>query len=53
MSDILVIGGGIAGTAVAARLAPHASVTLLEMEDALAYHTSGRSAALFEREDLW
>ncbi len=48
MSDILIIGGGIAGIAAAARLAPHAAVTLLEGEDNLAYHTSGRSAALYE-----
>jgi D-arginine dehydrogenase len=48
MSDILIIGGGIAGIAAAARLAPHASVTLLEGEDSLAYHASGRSAALYE-----
>ena len=47
-TDIIVIGGGIAGTSVAARLAPHASVTLLEAEEALAYHASGRSAALYE-----
>ncbi|NRB05885.1 MAG: FAD-binding oxidoreductase [Rhodobacteraceae bacterium] len=48
MSDVIVIGGGIAGTSVAARLAPHANVTLLEGEEGLAYHASGRSAALFE-----
>ncbi|MBU2983130.1 FAD-binding oxidoreductase [Lentibacter algarum] len=48
MTDIIVIGGGIAGTSVAARLAPHASVTLLEAENVLAYHASGRSAALYE-----
>ena len=48
MRDIIIIGGGIAGTSVAARLAPHASVTLLEAEEALAYHASGRSAALYE-----
>ena len=47
MSDILIIGGGIAGVSAAARLAPHASVTLLEAEDSLAYHASGRSAAMF------
>jgi len=48
MKDIIVIGGGIAGTSVAARLAPDASVTLLEAEEALAFHASGRSAALYE-----
>lgn len=48
MSDILIIGGGIAGIAAAARLAPYGAVTLLEMEDSLAYHASGRSAAMYE-----
>ncbi|MGX9357270.1 NAD(P)/FAD-dependent oxidoreductase [Roseobacteraceae bacterium S113] len=47
MSDILIIGGGIAGVSAAAELAPHAAVTLLEAEDNLAYHASGRSAAAF------
>lgn len=47
MSDFVVIGGGIAGVAASAFLAPHGEVTLLEMESSLAYHTTGRSAALF------
>jgi D-arginine dehydrogenase len=47
MIDILIIGGGIAGISAAARLAPHASVTVLEAEKQLAYHASGRSAAAF------
>jgi D-arginine dehydrogenase len=47
MPDFVVIGGGIAGVAAAAHLAPHGSVTVLEMEATLAYHTTGRSAALF------
>lgn len=46
--DILIIGGGVAGLSAAARLAPHATITLLEAESATGYHTSGRSAALFE-----
>ncbi|MEZ5777889.1 MAG: FAD-binding oxidoreductase [Paracoccaceae bacterium] len=46
--DFIVIGGGIAGVSAAARLARLGSVTLLEAEDHLAHHTSGRSAALFE-----
>ncbi|WP_299138270.1 FAD-binding oxidoreductase [uncultured Tateyamaria sp.] len=48
MTDVIVIGGGIAGISVAARLSEHASVTLIEAETALGYHASGRSAALFE-----
>jgi D-arginine dehydrogenase len=47
MSDYVVIGGGIAGVAAAAHLAPHGSVTLVESTSTLAYHTTGRSAALF------
>ena len=46
MTDFVVIGGGFAGIASAAHLAPHGSVVLLEMESSLAYHTSGRSAAM-------
>ncbi|WP_372887699.1 NAD(P)/FAD-dependent oxidoreductase, partial [Shimia sp.] len=48
MNDFLVIGGGIAGTSTAARLAPLGKTLLLEAETALGYHASGRSAALFE-----
>ena len=48
MTDILVIGGGIAGLSAAARLSHLGEVRLLERETALGYHTSGRSAALFE-----
>ena len=47
MSDIVIIGGGIAGISAAARLAPHSNVTVLEAEKQLAYHASGRSAAAF------
>lgn len=46
--DILIVGGGIAGVSAAARLSKLGAVTLLEAEDALGYHTSGRSAAMFE-----
>lgn len=48
MSDIIVIGGGIAGVSAGARLSHLGRVTVLERETALAYHASGRSAALFE-----
>lgn len=47
-ADFLIIGGGIAGVSASARLAPHGKVVLLEAETALAHHTSGRSAALYE-----
>ncbi|MEM7238266.1 MAG: FAD-binding oxidoreductase, partial [Pseudomonadota bacterium] len=45
--DVAVIGAGIAGASVAAQLAPHRRVVLLEMEDQPGYHTTGRSAAIF------
>ncbi len=45
--DFVVIGGGIAGASVAAELAPHASVVLLEAEDVPGYHSTGRSAAFW------
>ncbi|MEF3048552.1 NAD(P)/FAD-dependent oxidoreductase [Pseudotabrizicola sp. L79] len=48
VADIVIIGGGIAGVSLAARLAPQASVILLEAEETLAHHASGRSAALYE-----
>lgn len=48
MIDFLVIGGGIAGLSAGARLSAHGLVTVIEAEDALGYHASGRSAALFE-----
>ena len=46
--DFTIIGGGIAGISAAARLAPHGKTLVLETEPHLAYHASGRSAALFE-----
>ena len=48
--DIAVIGGGIAGVSAAAELGARGrSVILLERETALAFHTTGRSAALLFR----
>lgn len=46
-ADVIVIGGGIAGISAAAELATSARVVVLEAEDQLGYHTSGRSMAMF------
>lgn len=43
--DIAIVGAGIAGAGLAAELAPHARVLLLEAEDRPGYHATGRSAA--------
>lgn len=48
-ADFIVIGGGIAGISAAAELAREASVIVLEGEDQLGYHSTGRSAAIFIR----
>ena len=46
--DFAIIGAGMAGASLAAELAPHARVLLLEAEDAPGYHSTGRSAAFWD-----
>ncbi|GAA0813195.1 NAD(P)/FAD-dependent oxidoreductase [Spirilliplanes yamanashiensis] len=46
-ADVAVVGAGIAGVSVAAELSGHRSVVVLEQEAEPAYHTTGRSAAMF------
>ncbi|MEQ9247271.1 MAG: FAD-dependent oxidoreductase, partial [Nitratireductor sp.] len=48
-SDIIIIGGGIAGIGAGARIAADAKVTVLESEEAIGYHATGRSAAIYIR----
>ena len=43
-ADFLIVGGGVAGLSAGARLARHGRVVVLEAEEALGYHASGRSA---------
>ncbi|MDP3908083.1 FAD-binding oxidoreductase [Novosphingobium sp.] len=45
--DFAVIGAGIAGASLAAGLAAHGSVALLEAEAQPGYHSTGRSAAFW------
>jgi D-arginine dehydrogenase len=45
--DFAIIGAGIAGVSCAYYLAPRARVAILEREHVPAYHTTGRSAALY------
>jgi D-arginine dehydrogenase len=45
-ADILVVGGGIAGLSAAAALARHARVAVLEAEEQIGFHSSGRSATM-------
>ncbi|UAB79122.1 FAD-binding oxidoreductase [Erythrobacter sp. SCSIO 43205] len=46
--DFAIVGAGMAGASLAAELAPHAKVLVLEGEDAPGYHSTGRSAAFWE-----
>ncbi len=48
MTDIIIIGGGIAGGSLAAAVSAEADVVLLEAEDVFGYHATGRSAAMYE-----
>lgn len=45
--DVAIVGAGMAGASLAAAVAPHASVVLLEAEDLPGYHATGRSAAFW------
>jgi D-arginine dehydrogenase len=45
--DVLVVGGGMAGVSIAFELAADRRVLVADMERTLAYHTTGRSAAMF------
>lgn len=46
-ADVAIIGAGIAGASLAAEIAPHARVVLLEAEDMAGQHATGRSAAFW------
>ncbi|MEA1013655.1 FAD-binding oxidoreductase [Sphingosinicella sp. LY1275] len=46
-ADIAIVGAGMAGASLAAEVAPHASVVLLEAEARPGYHSTGRSAAFW------
>jgi D-arginine dehydrogenase len=45
-SDVIVVGAGVAGLSAAYELRHLDHVTVLEMEAAVAYHSTGRSAAV-------
>ncbi|MBA4047356.1 MAG: FAD-dependent oxidoreductase [Sphingomonas sp.] len=45
--DFAIVGAGIAGASLAAELAPHGTVLLIEAEDHPGYHATGRSAAFW------
>ena len=47
MFDILILGGGMAGVSLAATLGNDARVLLIEVDDHLGRHATGRSAAMF------
>src|SRR4051794_21612290 len=44
--DVMVIGGGLIGTAIACFVSSHFRTALIEQEPQLGYHASGRSAAI-------
>ena len=46
--DVLIVGGGIAGASLGARLAGPQRVLLIETEDLCGRHSTGRSAAFWE-----
>jgi D-arginine dehydrogenase len=45
--DVVIVGAGMAGASLAAEVAPHASVLMIEAESLPGYHATGRSAAFW------
>jgi D-arginine dehydrogenase len=45
-ADVAIVGGGIAGASAAWALSPHARVVVLEAEEGVGVHSTGRSAAV-------
>src|SRR6185369_1690773 len=46
--DVLIVGGGIAGASLGARLAGDLRVMIIEAEDMCGRHATGRSAAFWQ-----
>jgi len=46
--DVLIVGGGIAGASLGARLAGDSKVMIIETEDICGRHATGRSAAFWQ-----
>src|SRR5436190_10721782 len=45
--DVIIVGGGIAGTSLGAEIATKRRTLIIEAEDQCGYHTTGRSAAFW------
>ncbi|MEO7505405.1 MAG: FAD-binding oxidoreductase [Sphingomicrobium sp.] len=46
--DVIIVGGGIAGASLGARLVPTMRVVLIELEDQCGRHATGRSVAFWQ-----
>ncbi len=47
--DLCIVGAGIAGASLAARIAPHRRTILIDQEAQPGHHATGRSVAIFTR----
>src|SRR5688572_33198243 len=47
-ADVLIVGGGIAGASLGARLAVEMRVVIIEAEELCVRHATGRSAAFWQ-----
>ena len=46
-SDVIIVGGGIAGASLGAEIAGKRRTLIIEAEDHCGYHATGRSAAFY------